>query len=385
MGSHRLSNAQREPSSYGRQVEDLPDLRLYSLFVRFFREYLVRPLIRSTRARALSAYRHSLCTTEFIQSRVSYDWLCNALEVYRPQQREYGRLNIEGTVMSKRKILQLVREGHVSGWDDPRLYTLIALRRRGVPPGAIMALINELGVGESAADVSLKRFDQAVRAYAERTVPRLSLILRPLRLVIDNADELTFADPSDSSAPNAVPSYITRAVLPNSEDMGNVRQSFSREVYIDANDFRATPSADFQRLVPGGRIGLLGVPATFLCTSHTDTEVRCRYEPVPAGEKPRHKVKYIHWVDTKSAVEVEEVRLYDQLFTEAKPDFKRSDWISQLNPKSVEVLKGAVIESSFWVRSFNLNFTPGLFEALCTGDCDESVRSSEGRGQETRR
>lgn len=253
--------------------------------------------------------------------------------------------------MSKRKIAQLVREGHVHGWDDPRLYTLIALRRRGVPPGAIVALVNELGVGESSADVSLKRFDQGVRAYAERTVPRLSLILRPLRLIIENAAELTFMDPADpafATTPNAAPAYVTRAVLPQSEEMGTVRQPFSGEVYIDAADFRPTASADFQRLVPGGRIGLLGLPATFLCTSHTADSVTVRYERVVG--KPTHKVKYVHWVDVASAVAVDEVRLYDQLFTTAKPDFKKPDWTSQLNPKSVEVVKGAVIEASFWVR-----------------------------------
>ncbi|KAL8671042.1 MAG: hypothetical protein Q9168_004435 [Polycauliona sp. 1 TL-2023] len=131
---------------------------------------------------------HSLCTTEFELSRVSYEWLCDTLKVYKPMQREYGRLNVSGTVLSKRKIVELVNKGHVRAWDDPRLYTLIALRRRGVPPGAILSFVNELGVTKATTNIELKRFETSVRRYLEVTVPRLMLVLEPLAVVIDDLD-----------------------------------------------------------------------------------------------------------------------------------------------------------------------------------------------------
>lgn len=132
---------------------------------------------------------HSLCTTEFELSRVSYEWLCDKLEVYKPMQREYGRLNVTGTVLSKRKIIELIQKGYVSDWDDPRLYTLIGLRRRGVPPGAILSFVNELGVTKAKTNIQVTRFEQHVRKYLEVTVPRLMVILDPIPVTIDNAPE----------------------------------------------------------------------------------------------------------------------------------------------------------------------------------------------------
>ena len=132
---------------------------------------------------------HSLCTTEFELSRVSYEWLCDKLEVYKPMQREYGRLNVTGTVLSKRKIIDLIKKGHVRDWDDPRLYTLIGLRRRGVPPGAILSFINELGVTKAKTNIQVARFEQHVRKYLEVTVPRLMVVLDPIAVVIDNLPE----------------------------------------------------------------------------------------------------------------------------------------------------------------------------------------------------
>ena len=132
---------------------------------------------------------HSLCTTEFELSRVSYEWLCDKLEVYKPLQREYGRLNVTGTVLSKRKIIDLIKNGYVRDWDDPRLYTLIGLRRRGVPPGAILSFINELGVTKAKTNIQVVRFEQHVRKYLEVTVPRLMVVLDPIAVVIDNLPE----------------------------------------------------------------------------------------------------------------------------------------------------------------------------------------------------
>lgn len=155
---------------------------------------------------SIEGITHSLCTTEFELSRVSYEWLCDELGVYKPMQREsvqpfqlnlysanvhgrYGRLNVSGTVLSKRKILELVNRGHVRGWDDPRLYTLIALRRRGIPPGSILSFVNELGVTKATSNIELKRFETSIRRYLELTVPRLMLVLEPLAVLIDDLDD----------------------------------------------------------------------------------------------------------------------------------------------------------------------------------------------------
>lgn len=132
---------------------------------------------------------HSLCTTEFELSRVSYEWLCDKVAVYKPMQREFGRLRISGTVLSKRKILALIENNHVRDWDDPRLYTLIALRRRGVPPEAILSFINELGVTKAETTIDTKRFEQCIRRNLEATVPRLMLVLDPIPVVIENIPE----------------------------------------------------------------------------------------------------------------------------------------------------------------------------------------------------
>lgn len=129
---------------------------------------------------------HSLCTTEFELSRESYNWLVDKLDVFKPMQREYGRLNLTGTVLSKRKLNKLVTGGHVRGWDDPRLYTLIALRRRGIPPGAILSFINELGVTKNVTNIEINRFEQTIRSYLEFSVPRLMMVLDPIEVVIDD-------------------------------------------------------------------------------------------------------------------------------------------------------------------------------------------------------
>ena len=146
-----------------------------------------------------------LFRSEFIQSRVSYEWLNKSLEVYEPMQREYGRLSISGTVLSKRKIARLVNEGVVRGWNDPRLYTLIGIRRRGVPPGAILEFVNELGVTTAGTTIQLARFDQTVRRYLERSVPRLMLVLTPLRV------EISDAEPTDLVIPFSPKDEIGRA------------------------------------------------------------------------------------------------------------------------------------------------------------------------------
>ncbi|KAI1321501.1 glutaminyl-tRNA synthetase-like protein [Xylariaceae sp. FL0255] len=274
---------------------------------------------------------HSLCTTEFIQSRVSYEWLNKSLGVYEPMQREYGRLSITGTVLSKRKIMKLVNEGIVRGWDDPRLYTLIAIKRRGVPPGAIFEFVSELGVTTAPSIIQLKRFDQTIRRYLERTVPRLMLVLDPIPVVIEGAEELELELPFNPKIPA----------------MGSHKTKFTPTVYIDRSDFREVDSKDYFRLAPDKTVGLLQVPHPIKAVSFSKdektgliTEVRAVFDK--DSKKPK---TYIQWVPYGSR-EVE-VRIHNSLFKSEKPDDAEGGFLNDLNPDSETVYPKAMIESGF--------------------------------------
>ncbi|KAG4418490.1 hypothetical protein IFR04_008384 [Cadophora malorum] len=272
---------------------------------------------------------HSLCTTEFIQSRVSYEWLNTSLGVYEPMQREYGRLSITGTVLSKRKIMKLVNGGYVRGWDDPRLYTLIAIKRRGVPPGAILEFVNELGVTTSPTTIQLARFDQTIRRYLERTVPRLMLVLDPIPVVIEDAEELELELPFSPKIPA----------------MGSHKVKFTKTVYIERSDFREVDSKDYFRLAPGKSVGLLQVPYPIKTVSFTKdgdkvTEIRAVYDK--EGKKPK---TYIHWVAEGSRNV--EVRIHNALFKSEKPDNAPGGFLEDINPNSEEIWPKAMIESGF--------------------------------------
>jgi glutaminyl-tRNA synthetase len=272
---------------------------------------------------------HSLCTTEFIQSRVSYEWLNTSLGVYEPMQREYGRLNITGTVLSKRKIAKLVNEGHVRGWDDPRLFTLIGIRRRGVPPGAILEFVNELGVTTAPTNIQLARFDQTIRRYLERTVPRLMLVLDPIPVVIEDAEEMEVELPFSPKIPA----------------MGSHKVKFTKTVYIERSDFREVDSKDYFRLAPGKSVGLLQVPYPIKAVSFSKngdkvTEIRAVYDK--EGKKPK---TYIHWVAAGSR-EIE-VRIHNALFKSEKPDNAEGGFLNDINPNSEEIWPHAMIESGF--------------------------------------
>ena len=234
---------------------------------------------------------HSLCTTEFILARESYEWLCDALEVYKPRQYEYGRLSIEGTVMSKRKMLKLVNGGYVEGWDDPRMYTLIGLRRRGVPPGAILAFVNALGVTTHNSTIQTNRFDQTVRQYLEHNTPRLMMLVDPVRVTLENVPEDFLLE-------------IEKPLHPKVPAMGTAKLPFTRTLYIDRSDFRTQDSKEYFRLAPGKSVGLYQVPNPITCTSfRTDesgkvTELVCRYEPSVEANPPQ---TYIQWVAEHTA------------------------------------------------------------------------------------
>lgn len=278
---------------------------------------------------------HSLCTTEFVPARESYEWLCDALEVYKPRQYEFARLNLQGTFLSKRKVRKLVENKLVKSWDDPRLYTIIALRRRGIPPGALLSFVSELGVTTLVSETQLKKFDSTIRKYLEDTAPRLMMVLNPIKVVLDNV-------PDDYRVPVQVPLH------PKVPAMGTVETSFTKEVYIDADDFREVDSPDYFRLAPGKSVGLFKAPHPVTCTSFSKdsngkvTEIRCRLEDGGEVKKPK---AYIQWVNAPDAVKVDEVRYFGQLF---KSDPPPADFESDVNPDSIEVFTNAVVEPAFY-------------------------------------
>ncbi|CCU74784.1 glutaminyl-tRNA synthetase [Blumeria hordei DH14] len=298
---------------------------------------------------------HSLCTTEFIQSRVSYEWLNKTLKVYEPMQREYGRLSIAGTVLSKRKIMKLVNENYVRGWDDPRLYTLSGIRRRGVPPGAILEFVNEIGVTTAPTIIQMSRFDQTIRRYLEQTVPRLMLVLDPLPVTIEDAEEMELELPFSPKIPA----------------MGTHKVNLTKTIYIERTDFREVDSKDYFRLAPGKSVGLLQVPFPIKAISFTKegqniTSVLARYDK--EGKKPK---TYIHWVSSGS--QNVEVRLHNALFKSEKPEAAEGGFLNDINPDSEKVWTGALIESGFdevrnrapWPKAAGeSNLGKGRFESI---------------------
>lgn len=275
---------------------------------------------------------HSLCTTEFILSRVSYEWLNKTLEVYEPQQREYGRLSLSGTVLSKRKILKLVEDKIVRGWDDPRLYTLMAIKRRGVPPGAILEFVNELGVTTNATVIQIARFEQSIRKYLERTVPRLMLILDPVPVVIE--------DIGDEEGKK-----LTLPFSPKNPEMGSHFVHLTKTVYIDRSDFREVDDPSYFRLAPGKTVGLLQAPYPIKATSFTKDEATGKVTEVRAvfDRETKKPKTYIQWVGTDGSRRCE-VRVHNQLFKSDNPSAVEGGFLNDLNPESEVIYPDAIIE-----------------------------------------
>ncbi|KAI1471025.1 glutaminyl-tRNA synthetase [Daldinia caldariorum] len=272
-----------------------------------------------------------------VQSRVSYEWLNKTLGVYEPMQREYGRLSISGTILSKRKILKLVTEKIVRGWNDPRLYTLIGIKRRGVPPGAILEFINELGVTTANSIIEIKRFEQAIRKYLERTVPRLMLILDPIPVVIEDADDL------DGKG-------LTFPFSPKDPKMGSHDVTFSKTIYIDRSDFREDADPSFFRLAPGKTVGLLQVPYPIKAVSFTKDDATGKVTEIRAVfDKETKKPKaYIQWVPTEAAgTRKAEVRIYNSLFKSNNPNEAPGGFLNDINPESEVIYPNALVESGF--------------------------------------
>lgn len=284
---------------------------------------------------------HSLCTVEFINSRESYEWLCDKVEVYKPMQREYGRLNLTGTIMSKRKIARLVKEGKVLDWDDPRLYTLVALRRRGIPPGAILSFVNELGVTTARSNIQTVRFESSVRKYLEMTVPRLMVITDPIKVIIDNL-------------PDDYEEEVENAFGPKNVEMGSHKMPFTRVVYIERDDFREEASKDFFRLAPGASVGLLKVTYPITCTSFKKddttglvTEIHATYDKPTEGDTFTKPKSYIHWVAESakhsSPIKVE-ARVFNSLFKSENPESVEPDFMADIREDSLLTYPNALAE-----------------------------------------
>ncbi|MBW2706695.1 MAG: glutamine--tRNA ligase/YqeY domain fusion protein [Deltaproteobacteria bacterium] len=290
---------------------------------------------------SIEGITHSNCTLEFQSNRALYDWVLDNLEVFHPQQIEFARLNLSFTVLSKRKLIRLVEEGHVDGWDDPRLPTISGVRRRGYPPEAIRNFCDRIGVAKADSMVDMALLEYCVRENLNTTAPRFMGVLRPLKVVIDNypADEEeeleAINNPGDPSA-------------------GTRQVPFARELYIERDDFMEDPPKKFFRLAPGREVRLryayfitcvdvVKDPAT-----GEITELHCTYDPATrGGDAPDgRKVKgTLHWVSAKHAVNAR-VRLYNSLFTKENPNEveEGQDFTAYLNPDSEEILNDCKLE-----------------------------------------
>jgi len=294
---------------------------------------------------AIEGITHSICTLEFEDHRPLYDWFIENLPVpSKPHQYEFARLNLTYTVLSKRVLTQLVRDGHVAGWDDPRMPTIAGLKRRGVPPAAIREFVKRIGVAKANSVVDVGMLEFCIREELNRTAPRRMAVLRPLKVVIENYPEGKFEE-------------IEAINHPDDPSAGTRRIAFGRELYIEQDDFMENPPKKFFRLSPGKEVRLRY--AYFIkCTGVVKnaagevTELRCSYDPATRGGNAPdgRKVKAtMHWLPAAQSRPAE-IRIYNQLFAKPNPD--ASNFATDLNPQSLEVLKDARIEPSIAESNF---------------------------------
>ena len=281
---------------------------------------------------AIEGVTHSLCSLEFEDHRPLYDWLIDNLPVpSRPRQYEFARLNLGYTVLSKRVLTQLVRDGHVAGWDDPRMPTLAGLRRRGVPPAAIRDFVQRVGVARAYSVVDIAMLDHSIREVLNRTALRRMAVLRPLRLVIENFND-------------GAPLSVEARNHPDDPEAGSRRIPFGSEHYVEREDFMEDPPKNFYRLAPGQTVRLRYAGLVICREAVKDAqgrvaELRCTWQP----EAPNQRVRgTIHWVAAAHSLPAE-IRLYDQLFTRPDPG-SEGDFIADLNPNSLEILTEARVE-----------------------------------------
>ena len=285
----------------------------------------------------LEGTTHSFCTLEFEDHRPLYEWFLDNLPVRnRPKQTEFSRFNLMFTIMSKRKLARLVDEGHVEGWDDPRMPTLSGMRRRGYPAAAIREFVGRIGVTRKDNLIELGALETCVREDLNASAPRRFGVLRPLKVVIVNY-------------PENEEEWLPAANHPNRPEMGSRQVPLSREIYIERDDFMEDPPRKFRRLRPGGEVRLryayiVKCEEVIKDASGEVVELRCSYDPLTRSgmEQAQRKVKgTIHWVSARHALR-REVRLYDRLFTTANPDQGPGDFRQYLNANSLEVLEAAL-------------------------------------------
>jgi len=292
---------------------------------------------------SIEGITHSICTLEFEDHRPLYDWFLDELGVYHPQQIEFARLNLTYTVMSKRMLLELVKEGLVSGWDDPRMPTISGLRRRGYTPESIRNFSRRIGVAKTGSTIDIALLEYSLREDLNKQAQRVMGVLRPLRVVIDNYPEDQVEE-------------LDAVNNPENPGAGTRKVPFSRVLYIERDDFREDPPKKFFRLAPGREVRLRY--AYFItCVdvlkdeqSGEVVELRCTYDPATrGGDSPDgRKVKAtLHWVSAEHALEAE-VRLYDHLFSKEDPTDVEdgTNFKAYLNPNSLEILSSCRVEPS---------------------------------------
>ncbi|MBQ2634216.1 MAG: glutamine--tRNA ligase/YqeY domain fusion protein [Oscillospiraceae bacterium] len=318
---------------------------------------------------AMEGITHSLCSLEFEDHRPLYDWVVNHVSVpCRPRQIEFARLGLDHTVMSKRKLRRLVEEGLVSGWDDPRMPTLCGLRRRGYTPKSLRTFCDKIGVAKVNSTVEYALLESCLRDDLNAHAQRRMAVLRPVRLTLTNY-------------PEGQSEFLEVENNPNDPAAGTRQLSFSRTLYVEAEDFLETPVPKFKRLYPGGPECRLKGAYLIRCTGCVKdeagnvTEILAEYDPESRGGDPAdgRKVKgaTIHWVDAASAVDAE-VRLYGSLFSEADPDSYGDRFVDCIDPHSLEVLTGCKLEASLAGVE-----APADFQFLRLGYfCVDSVDSS---------
>ncbi|RQW84252.1 MAG: glutamine--tRNA ligase/YqeY domain fusion protein, partial [Geobacter sp.] len=302
---------------------------------------------------SIEGITHSICTLEFQDHRPLYEWFLEALGIYAPRQYEFARLNLTYTIMSKRKLLELVRDRYVSGWDDPRMPTLVGMQRRGYTSASIRNFCERIGVGKNDSWIEMGILEDCVREDLNEKAPRAMAVIDPLRVVIENYPE----DASDE---------FEALNHPNDSGMGTRKVSFAREIFIERDDFLEDPPKGFFRLAPGREVRLR-YAYIVTCTgvvkdesSGEIIEVRCTYDPDSRGGSAAdgRKIKgTIHWVSAAHSVAAE-VRLYDRLFTVPQPgsDKEGPDWKTFLNPDSLKTLSGCRLEPSLVEAPPGANF-----------------------------
>ena len=293
---------------------------------------------------SIEGVTHSVCTMEFEDHRPLYDWLLEKIGIYQPRQIEFARRNLTNTIVSKRKLLALVNSGHVSGWDDPRMPTLAAMRRRGYTPEAIRAFCSRIGIAKRDNAVEIAFLEHCVREDLNKRARRAMAVLRPLKVVIENY-------------PEGKVEQLEAVNNPEDPSMGTRKLPFSRELYIERDDFMEDPPRKFYRMAPDGREVRLRYGYFIKCTEVIKdengevVELRCTYDPETRGGQAPDKRRVrgtIHWVSAAESVPAE-VRLYDVLFSKTDPE-EEAFYLSALNPDSLETLTDCRVE-------------PGLAEA----------------------